>query len=503
MGFKTLIVKNYGDGTGGESFQWTPIIDEGDIAFVMDDSNRILYVWHGVKASMIKRYKAGMLAPKVKSQYQLYSFKTIVVAQDEEPEDLKQEIAKLLDGEGNMPSEEELISLKPAVQESTQEFTERLVEGNPEVVEEHEGPQVMGEKELDITVEEMDSGVAAASGRIKELEAENEKLSAELESLRKDMVQVKKQADEKLNAMQEEREGLRAESDAKIKDIDGLKADLESKIKFLQEENEKAKSEKESLKGILEKKIQALEREKNGLEKDKILLQSDNKHHEAAINDLKASLGELKKENTDINNEFKKYKDKLAHKVKANFFNIKQLASAPVGSVWFESIVQIKTGDEAIFENGEELEKLKKASEKISIQKNVEQGLPSQEKKTQETLPEVKNEPEKPVALEEPVVSKEPEDPSPPVLFQERVVPVEPDMPLVPVEKDEPVAPEKIEEPEASVVETALVAEKKDEGTIEDVGRPEQVTLDFVGLDMDEEKDDDELDFKIPDVEEE
>ncbi|MFX0100213.1 MAG: hypothetical protein ACFFCS_11580 [Candidatus Hodarchaeota archaeon] len=477
MGFKTLLVKDFED----ETFEWSPIVNEGDIAFIIDDVNRTLYVWHGIKSSMVKRYKAGMLAPKVKSQCQLYSYTTVVVAQGEEPEDLREEIDKLLKGEGELPSEEEQLSLIPS-------------DGEPTVVSELRGPTVLDK--LDVTVEKLETEPPESSARVEELEEENEKLSAELEGLKKELVAIKVQMDEKIQVLQEEKENLIAESGESKKGADELKSDLEGKIKLLESENEKINSEKDDLKDTLEKKITSLEEEKNKLEKENITLGAEKNSSESIIKELKSDKEGLKKELAEKTKEMESriqgIKENLAYKIKTNFFNIKQLPSAPVGSIWFESIVQVKVGDEAIFENGADLEKLKEVSEQITVKvekDEIEIEAPKVELKKPEAPKVELKKPEAPKVEhkkpDEPKVKhKKPDEP--------KVKHKKPDEPKVELKKpDEPKV--ELKEPDESVIKEVI---------LDEAPRPEEISLDFASLD-DNDDNDKELAFSLPDMESE
>jgi uncharacterized small protein (DUF1192 family) len=106
--YKTLIVKDYNK----ETFDWTPEITENDIAFIISESEKTIYAWIGQRASIHKKYKAGTLSTKIKSQYQLYGFKTMTVNQGEEIGALKEEVERLQSGSGTMPTEEELVASK-------------------------------------------------------------------------------------------------------------------------------------------------------------------------------------------------------------------------------------------------------------------------------------------------------------------------------------------------------------------------------------------------------
>ena len=91
--YKTLIVKDFEE----EIFDRTSEITENDIAFIISEAERIIYSWNGQHTSILKKYKAGTLSTKIKSQYQFYGFKTITVNQGEEKGALKEEVGRLLE----------------------------------------------------------------------------------------------------------------------------------------------------------------------------------------------------------------------------------------------------------------------------------------------------------------------------------------------------------------------------------------------------------------------
>ena len=126
MPFKTLIVANFDK----EEFDWTTKIDDSDIAFIIDDIEKIVYVWNGQKVSMLKKYKGGTLATKVKSSYQFYGFKTIIVNQGEETGPLRAEVDALLAGSGAALSDDELENLKPIASGS---FTVEAIDAVPRI----------------------------------------------------------------------------------------------------------------------------------------------------------------------------------------------------------------------------------------------------------------------------------------------------------------------------------------------------------------------------------
>ena len=109
MPFKTLKVVDFDK----ELFDWTTKIKDDEIAFVIDDIEKIVYVWNGQNVSMLRKYKGGTLATKIKSAYQFYGFKTITVNQGEETGPLRAEVDALLAGTGTGLSEEEVDTLKP------------------------------------------------------------------------------------------------------------------------------------------------------------------------------------------------------------------------------------------------------------------------------------------------------------------------------------------------------------------------------------------------------
>nr|MDO8113918.1 hypothetical protein [Candidatus Sigynarchaeota archaeon] len=128
MPFKTLMVQDYDK----ETFEYTAKIAEDEIAFIISDSDKTVFVWNGQKASKFKLYKGGTLATKIKSLYHLYGFKTLTVNQGEEVGVLKTEITNLLQGRGTKASDEEKGPSKAAAAVSEHALTRAA---QPAVVE--------------------------------------------------------------------------------------------------------------------------------------------------------------------------------------------------------------------------------------------------------------------------------------------------------------------------------------------------------------------------------
>ncbi len=267
MTYRTLIITDL----DRETFDWTTKISESEIAFIISDSDKIVYVWNGQKASNVKKYKGGTLATKIKSLYQLYGFKTQTVNQGEEVGTLKAEIGNLLTGKGTSAPEESKGQPKPAPTVSERatrpapvaraahvEKTEASIFAAPstgtqlkELENELENEKKKSahkytklKEEMDATKEKYEKQIAGlqadiAAARkgtvdiekhnadIAQLKGEKDSLNVLIEGLKKELEQ-REEADKKIAALQAELDVMKADK-AKLAGVDGIKAGLEKK----------------------------------------------------------------------------------------------------------------------------------------------------------------------------------------------------------------------------------------------------------------------------------
>ncbi|MHA1699653.1 MAG: hypothetical protein ACTSWN_12485 [Promethearchaeota archaeon] len=120
MTFRTLIIKDYRT----DLVDWTTKIEDTDVAFIIDDARKVINVWNGKNASMINKYKAGMIAFQIKSKYNFYAYKIVIVNQGEESGPLKVEVEKLLKNQGT-----------PAIQSSRLSFKSTTTKAREKVID--------------------------------------------------------------------------------------------------------------------------------------------------------------------------------------------------------------------------------------------------------------------------------------------------------------------------------------------------------------------------------
>nr|MDO8087139.1 hypothetical protein [Candidatus Sigynarchaeum springense] len=345
MPFKTLIVTDYEK----ETFDWTNKISENEIAFVISDLDKIVYVWNGQKVSNVKKYKGGTLATKIKSLYMLYGYRTITVNQGEEIGSLKAEIGLLLEGKGTLPAEEP-INAPPKVAASIAERTKRpaaVPAGHAasasvlrtEALEARPSPAPakdmrVGQLEAELEEEKKRSQHKVAKLK-EEAEAVKEKyekqiadLNAEIASMRRDTVDVGKYNAEIAQLKGEKDslnvliEGLKKELEQKESEAKGG-ADAEMKITALQAELEGLKdikarlSEVENQKAVLEKNNTDLAAELSSLKAEinvlKAKAEGADQHNatEGEIADLKQQIDSLQKQLADERKKSQDAQEKL------------------------------------------------------------------------------------------------------------------------------------------------------------------------------------------------
>ncbi|MHA1700526.1 MAG: hypothetical protein ACTSWN_16935 [Promethearchaeota archaeon] len=295
MTYKTLIVTDFDE----ETFDWTTKIAEEDIAFIIDDGEKVIYVWNGRRASHIKKYKAGTLATKIKSLYQYYGFKTEVINQGEEMGPLKAEIDKLLEGKGTPVSEDYKATHRPI---STSALLKKAVTAIPSREVPTPPKMVVGEPRKSRIMEleeELEKEKKKSQHKINKLKEVHEALKQEYEekikSLEDELDRVKKSAisedelNEKISVTKKQAENT----------INALKIELN----FMKEKLEKAES--------LSSKIEELEREKEQLTDANEKLKSQISSMQEEIIDFKQKL-EAAENKAKASEEINEYKEKLS-----------------------------------------------------------------------------------------------------------------------------------------------------------------------------------------------
>jgi hypothetical protein len=381
MPFKTLFIKD----VEHNIFDWTVKITDGDVAFIIDQDNKVLYVFNGSRTSMIKKYEAGAIAPKIKSVLQLYPFKISVIDQGEGPSELKLEIDQLLRGEGTPIPAQERDNMASAVESLASVKAEGAVglKGDEKMVDvgiaaKHEGDKAKKERMQGETVSIKED----QEKRIKEMQSINEKLKAENVIVKNEIDALRNDFEGKIKYTDLEKEKLRLEAESARKDVEGTITSLESKIKYQDLEKEHLKGETDTLRSELarlkahyEVKLQALQSVNEGLRKD----------HSGINTALESARNENESLKNDMEQKIRKIKEEHAEKVKLNFFNMKALPSAPAGTVWFESIVQVVAGDKTIFTKDVDTEKLKELQKPLGKPKEMKAALPVPAKVTTES----------------------------------------------------------------------------------------------------------------------
>ncbi|MBD3188373.1 hypothetical protein GF325_16175, partial [Candidatus Bathyarchaeota archaeon] len=321
MPFKTLIVKDFDEG----SFKWTGEITDGDIGFIVDEASRIIYVWNGNKASMIKKYKAGTFATKIKSLYQFYGFKTVVINQGEETGELLAEINKLLAGNGTLPSEDELESLKPTAAPEIDPRAQAVTSSRVKTPSTPVSTAPVAPPKVD------ESKVSMLED---ELEKERKKSSHKLTKLREEMDTMKAELETKIAKLEGELEKASEKPDLgeKLAGKDKKIAELENQLKSLEKE---AESQVKSVKADLNKareKIVKLESEARGkpdIDEDMVnSLKSENEKLKSTVSSLQADISSLKQKLD--NAESKSGDEGKAAKLEASLEKEKKASTAKI-----------------------------------------------------------------------------------------------------------------------------------------------------------------------------
>lgn len=295
-----------------ETFDWTTKISDNEIAFIIADADKVVYVWNGQKASNVKKYKGGTMATKIKSLYQLYGFRTSTINQGEEVGTLKTEIENLLEGKGSAPVEDAIKAPPKAGPSIAERAQARSTQPAPAIaskatmarashvdhVETAETPSIpepgAGKriKDLETELENEKKKSAHRNTKLKEemddLKAKYEKqiadLNAEISSIRKGTVDVAKHEAE-IAQLKGEKESLNVL-------IEGLKKQLEEKEEAAKDKVEALKSteslqaELDALKGVKDKIV----------EKENVISGLEKKNHDltTTITSLQAEIAALK-----------------------------------------------------------------------------------------------------------------------------------------------------------------------------------------------------------------
>ncbi len=304
-------------------FDWSNKISDDEIAFVVGESDKVIYVWIGQNTSIVKKYKGGTLATKIKSQYQFYGFRTQTINQGEETGALKEEIAKLLGGQGSALSEKEKSSHVPiATQVSTPAPAPRPVEHVLIAQREVEAPpekKITPAYQLNDLEAELENERKKASHRVAkmkeemdaqkaELDAEIKRLSDELESAKNAINDVKKNAEMECKQLRGEKVALQGMVDSLKKDVDGMKDKPQSDA-GIQKKMEELQRELDNFKEIQTKHDELLSLSE-GLEKNNKELKGTISELQSEITILKSRL-EAASKGAGSGEEIKKLKEDL------------------------------------------------------------------------------------------------------------------------------------------------------------------------------------------------
>ncbi|HME56677.1 MAG TPA: hypothetical protein VKM55_31035 [Candidatus Lokiarchaeia archaeon] len=290
MPFKTLRVTDLEK----ETFDYTTQITDDEIAFIISEPEKTIFVWNGQKASMVQKYKAGTLATKIKSLYHFYGFKTQTVNQGEEIGALREEVESLLQGSGTGAGEE--------VEAPAKKAPAPVVKKAPTAAKAGSSARASVPAKVATPAKAAPAKAAPAGGadkRVKELqeELENErkKSAQKYGKLTEEMDELKGNLESQIAGLQEELEAVKNQATAatdsegvisKLKDekeslqvvIDGLKRELEAKEGAAGEEDIAAlKAKNDELASLSE-----------GLEKKSSDLEATISSLQAEITDLKA-----------------------------------------------------------------------------------------------------------------------------------------------------------------------------------------------------------------------
>ncbi len=341
--FKTVIIKDYTKNI----LDVVTKVEDGDIAFIIDDDLGTIHIWNGQRTSMLNRYKAGMMAPALKSAFHLYDYKTDTVEQGNESERLKEEVAKLLDGKGSGARGEEKALIETAILEFQNRMREQPVSDAGESVLENkhlqEKPPSHGG--IDKLKSELDAIKRDSESKSNELNT----VRAELEDEKKRVLDLERDLESKTAIMKLEKEKLIAERDVATTRVERIKEGLDDKVKYLELEIQKLAGERDAVQRLLDDTRHYLEGQITLIKADRDAIKEEASRLENEKRDLENEMGE----------RIRKIKEGIADKVKMNFYSIKQIPAAPTGSIWFESIVQVISGDKAAFPANIDAAKLK------------------------------------------------------------------------------------------------------------------------------------------------
>ncbi|MBN2151002.1 MAG: hypothetical protein JW839_06140 [Candidatus Lokiarchaeota archaeon] len=273
-----------------ETFDWTTKISEDEVAFIVSDADKVVYVWNGQKASNVQKYKGGTLATKIKSLYQLYGYRTSTLNQGEEVGSLKAEIENLLGGKGTPPGEETAKGPPKAAPLAA----ERVSRPAPAPVS-HAAPARAAHVE---SVASPRVPEPAADRRVEELEAE---LESEKKKSQHKLAKLKEDADAAKESFEKQIAELNAEIaaarkgtvdvgkyNAEIAQLKGEKDSLNVLVEGLKKELEQKEDEAKGG-ADADKKVAALQAELDGL-----------KGAKAKLADAEAAKAGLERQNADL-----------------------------------------------------------------------------------------------------------------------------------------------------------------------------------------------------------
>lgn len=288
MPFKTLKVLDLEK----ETFEYTTQISDDEIAFIISESEKTIYVWNGQKASMVKKYKGGTLATKIKSLYHFYGFKTQTVNQGEEIGALREEVENLLQGSGTSAGEKGEATAEKAPAPIVSKASSAAKAGS--------ATKVVAPAKVTSSAKVAPAKSATAGGadkRVKELqeELENErkKSAHKYNKLKEEMDELKGNFETQIAELREELDAAKSQASAST--------DSEQEISKLKEEKESLQVVIDGLKREIEAKESASsEQDITALQSKNDELASLNESLENKTKDLEATTSTLQAEIADL-----------------------------------------------------------------------------------------------------------------------------------------------------------------------------------------------------------
>jgi len=287
MPFKTLIVTDLEK----ETFDYTTKVNDDDIAFIISEGDKIIYVWNGQRASNVKKYKGGTLATKIKSLYHFYGFKTQTVNQGEEIGALREEVDSLLQGTGTSAGEEvEAPATKPVAP-----------------IAARAAPASKAAPAARATKTAPSAKIAAAAKVSPAKPAAAEGAAKKIKELEQELVNERKKSENRVTKINEEMDKLKVNYEKQIEDLRGeieaAKNQVADTTEFEQQIN-KLKDEKESLQVVIDGLKRELEAKESAAPEEDVSAIKAKNEELASLNesldnktkDLEATIGSLQAE---------------------------------------------------------------------------------------------------------------------------------------------------------------------------------------------------------------